>query len=307
MATPVSGAFAAAADDASVTAPAMAVTSDPPGANVYVDGRYVGQTPIQVAKLSAGDHRLRVIKAGYLENGRRIRIDAGRTSTVQVKLTPNAAAPAQPRTAGDDGGLATWAWYAIGAGAATAGYLLLSSNGPPAAGAIAASPATALQNGHSVVLTAQGASDPDGDTLDYSWDFGDGATGTGQTTSHIYGQTGTLTVTLTVSDGKEEARTTTPVTIRSLTGTWRGFHPFYGVTTVVLTQNGANVTGDWTDPAGPGSVSGNVTTNSPRIRLSMNFGGSFFGAFNADPNADVNTMVGTYSDPNGSAVLALTR
>ena len=46
------------------------------------------------------------------------------------------------------------------------------------------------------------SNDPDGDTLTYSWDFGDGsAAGTGEAPTHAYATTGAFTVTLTVNDG----------------------------------------------------------------------------------------------------------
>ena len=51
------------------------------------------------------------------------------------------------------------------------------------------------------------STDPENDTLTYTWDFGDGSTGTGVTPSHTYDIPGNYTVVLTVDDGNGNQHT----------------------------------------------------------------------------------------------------
>ncbi len=53
-----------------------------------------------------------------------------------------------------------------------------------------------------VDFDASGSSDADGTIASFSWDFGDGDTGSGQTPSHTFESEGTFQVTLTVTDNQ---------------------------------------------------------------------------------------------------------
>lgn len=57
--------------------------------------------------------------------------------------------------------------------------------------------------GRSITFNGTGSIDPDGDSLDYNWDFGDGSVSNGWIASpiHTYSIPGVYTVTLTVTDG----------------------------------------------------------------------------------------------------------
>lgn len=63
---------------------------------------------------------------------------------------------------------------------------------------------------------ASSSSDSDGSIVTYAWTFGDGSTGSGQTTSHAYAAGGTYTVSLTVTDnGAATGSTSSAVTVSS--------------------------------------------------------------------------------------------
>lgn len=60
---------------------------------------------------------------------------------------------------------------------------------------------------------ATASSDPDGDPLTHTWDFGDDTTASGATTTHTFTSPGQHTVTLTVDDGTDTAETTRELTL----------------------------------------------------------------------------------------------
>jgi len=292
-----------AAEDASTGAAsgALSIATDPPGASTYIDGQFVGATPINVDRLVAGDHRVRVVKGGYLENGRIVHVTAGKSNSLHVKLTPHtgdAAEASQIVTGGGGGGGSRkWLWIGLaGGGAAIAAVTLVGRNKAPTAGSVVASPATALAAATTISFSAQGASDPDGDALTFTWDFGDGTTGTGATPTKVYTSPGTFTVTMTVSDGKKSATATGTVTVRSMAGTWRGSLSIFNAT-LSLGQSGSNFSGSYADQFGTGTLSGTVSTSSPRVRFTVTVPPFAPFTFTGDPGADANSVSGTV---NGS-------
>ena len=80
---------------------------------------------------------------------------------------------------------------------------VLGSNSPPTA-TMSTDPSGTVKAGSPITFSAAGSSDPDGDSLTFEWDFGDGNTGTGLTTSHTYVQPGEYVVRLAVGDGTHE-------------------------------------------------------------------------------------------------------
>lgn len=72
-----------------------------------------------------------------------------------------------------------------------------------------------------VRFDASASNDPDGNIVSYEWAFGDGSTGSGQTTTHTYGAAGSYTPNLTVTDnrGASHSQNGAPITVNSPPGT----------------------------------------------------------------------------------------
>lgn len=79
-----------------------------------------------------------------------------------------------------------------------------------------AGPVARGNEGAAVGFDGRASSDPEGDALTLTWDFGDGAAGSGLTPSHVYADNGSYTVTLRVSDGTLTSTATTTAEISNV-------------------------------------------------------------------------------------------
>lgn len=77
----------------SPTTGSISVTTNPSGAQVYVDGNYQGVTspggPVDVFNLVPGSHVLEISRAGYQDYRSTVSVSAGATTPVPVTLTQN--------------------------------------------------------------------------------------------------------------------------------------------------------------------------------------------------------------------------
>ena len=188
------------------------------------------------------------------------------------------------------------------------------ANTPPTNGTIQVTPSAAgLINATTFTLAASGVTDSDGDTITFAWDFGDGTTGTGSTTTHSYTTAGAFTVKLTANDGHntpaQVAQTT--ITTHSLTATWQGTVTCIGATclpatrtvTLVLIQAGISISRSCTDSHV--GTSGPITVQSFAIDPATGlfpFTGSCASGFEGfgmkyDPVADTFTVSNWDSPP----------
>ncbi|MFQ5937732.1 MAG: discoidin domain-containing protein, partial [Acidiferrobacterales bacterium] len=85
----------------------------------------------------------------------------------------------------------------------------LSTPGNRAPNAVATADPTSGQTPLSVSFDAGMSSDPDGDVLAYSWDFGDGTQAAGVSLTHTYNDAGTYVARLSVDDGAGGSTDTT--------------------------------------------------------------------------------------------------
>ncbi len=69
------------------------ITSETPGAEVYVDGIYQGSAPQELSGFKAGRHYVRVRSQGYVEQGRVIEVSSRRATNLEFDLEPTREGP----------------------------------------------------------------------------------------------------------------------------------------------------------------------------------------------------------------------
>lgn len=154
-------------------------------------------------------------------------------------------------------------------GAAAAGIAAVAvtgerANNPPTASMTIMPEGQAIA-GVTTMTFAASASDPEGEPLSYAWDFGDRRTASGPSVTHVYEDSATFAVRLTVRDGLSATMATGSVTARTLGGLWRVTSPaFLGITSFqVNATSEASLEGVMEGPGFQIFVSGSV--RDPRI------------------------------------------
>jgi hypothetical protein len=281
-------------------------------AHLYKGVALVGLLQEEPAKASfrealRHDPALRLAKGQFPDRVVRVFEAARKGKTDSVMKRPTGA----PKKAG----IGTGAILAIAGGVLAAGGTAAAvsggggtQNGSPVVGPVSASPSGPALVAATAVVLSVSATDPDGDTLAYNWNFGDGGSASGQTVTHVFNSQGTFTVQVTVADGNGgSAISSTTVTARTLSGCWIDVSPSFKFT---LTQNGAQVTGTSGGTSecagGPWTVQGTVS-NVRGVALSIfflpNSSISYFGE--VDPNLDILTLRCS-SSPCGGFLSAFT-
>jgi hypothetical protein len=65
----------------------ITISSDPPGAEVYLDGNYTGETPTNIIKVVVGNHTIKLTKSDYDDEIRNVSVSVGETLHLHENLT----------------------------------------------------------------------------------------------------------------------------------------------------------------------------------------------------------------------------
>ncbi len=92
--------------------------TSPEGARVYLDGKFVGKTPLRGLEIKAGKHTVRIAHIGFYDAIRKFQIVAGvqRKIIVQLKSLPDDINPLIPKTPPKKWYEKWWVWASAAGG-----------------------------------------------------------------------------------------------------------------------------------------------------------------------------------------------
>lgn len=284
--------------------PEVRIVTDPEGAEVWQGTLLLGTTTrggLRLLDVPPGTVTFSIRKPGFASAERTIRVEGNdEPITLFVRLVPvsapEAITPAPPSSkGGSHAGLVLGIVGGVAAAGAGVALAVAHKNHSPVAGTINISPGgVGLMAVTSFTYTVVGTNDPDSDPLTYNWTFGDGSSGSGQTTAHTYNQEGQFNIVVTVSDGKLSAMASGTVTVRSLSGAWSGdLGGSVDFANFTLTQSGASLSGAYADRInGFGSLTGRVTP--PReVTMIVSIPSFLPTAWTGSADSNLNTITGT--------------
>lgn len=192
------------------------------------------------------------------------------------------------------------------------------ANRPPAITAATVTPGSGITTLTTYAFSAS-ATDPDGDSLTYSWDFGNGASSSNSAASVVYNNANTVTYrpTLTVRDaGGEAASVTLSVRSVSIGGDWQGTLEGLPITARMTQYLGGVVDGTWqmstiggVGEIGPTGEPGKIQANGQfELRFKVRVGSFSDFYYRGSISADGTTLTGTLQGSGFSGeVMTLTK
>ncbi len=96
----------------------LTLLTSPQGARVYLDGKFVGKTPLRGIEVKAGKHRVRIARTGFYDGIRSFALVAGkqRKLIVQLRALPDAINPLIPKTPPKRWYEKWWVWASAAGG-----------------------------------------------------------------------------------------------------------------------------------------------------------------------------------------------